>query len=295
MFFLPGGMNIDHDFPMVESLADPMSILGLAGLIGLAGAAWWFRRRYPLISFGVFVFLLLLAPTSSIVPIKDALVERRVYLPSLGLLIIVADLLRRWRTSRRAMAGAMSAVLVVAGVASYRRAQVWSSPVSLWESTVASSPKNWRANFQLAFAYYEDQRCSEAVDQYEKAAVLAEPDYKLLVDWALAYDCASRPSEAADKLRQAASLEGSAHVYTQIAMIEAKQGHNDEALAALAEAEKKNPRFAMTYFYRGNIYTQMGNPARAAEQYRRAIELKGDLDAARRGLRRAEQAMRQQR
>jgi hypothetical protein len=34
------------------------------------------------------MFLTLLAPTSSIVPISDSLVERRMYLPLLGLILI---------------------------------------------------------------------------------------------------------------------------------------------------------------------------------------------------------------
>ena len=45
-----------------------------------------------MISYGILVFLMLLAPTSSFVPIKDALVERRLYLPSIGLLLVLADI-----------------------------------------------------------------------------------------------------------------------------------------------------------------------------------------------------------
>ena len=33
-----------------------------------------------------------------------------------------------------------------------------------------------------------------------------------------------------------------------------------QALAALAEAERVNPNFAMTYVYRGNVYEVSGDP-----------------------------------
>ncbi|MCP5110438.1 MAG: hypothetical protein GY953_06345 [bacterium] len=293
MFFLPYELNVDHDYPMVETMADPLAIAGLVALLALAGAAWWYRKRYPLISYGVLVFLLFLAPTSSFVPIQDTLVERRAYLPSLGLLLIVADLVRRWRPSRAALAGAMAAVLLVIAFAGNQRAQAWESPLTLWEDSVAKNPRNWRANFQLAYAHYERQECTQAAELYANAAELAEPDYRLLVDWAHAYDCAGKLDEAVVKLREAAALENSAHVQTEIGMILAKQQRHVEALAALGEAEKLQPRYEMIYFNRGNVYRAMGDAARAALEYRRALELKSSLDAARRGLAWAEQSLQQ--
>ena len=293
LFFAPFGLNVDHDYPVVETMADPAAIAGLVALLALAGAAWWYRKRYPLVSYGVFVFLLFLAPTSSFVPIQDTLVERRVYLPSLGLLLIVAGLMRRWKTSRTVMAGAMAAALVVMSFAGYQRASVWESAEALWGDSVAKNPDNWRANFQLAYAYFEQQQCTRAAEQYGKAAKLAEPDFRLLVDWAHAYDCANRPDQAVEKLREAVTLDDSAQTHTELGMMLAKQGNYDEALTALAKAEKLEPRYEMIYFNRGNIYRAMNDPARAAKEYRSALELQSSLDAARRGLQWAEQAMRQ--
>jgi Flp pilus assembly protein TadD len=291
MFVFPYGQNVDHDFPMAASLTDPGAIAGLVGLVAVAGAAWWYRRRYPLISFGIFVFLLLLAPTSSFVPIKDALVERRAYLPAIGLLLVAAGLLRRWKASRATLAGALTAGLVVAGVLGYQRNLAWAGPVALWEDAVAKSPGNARARFQLAFAYFDAQRCSDAVAEYANTAALKEPDYDLLVDWALACDCAGRPADALAKLEQAAAQEKTAHVYSLIGMMHGKQGQREEALAALATAEKIRPRFAMTYVYRGNVYATAGEDARAAAEYRRAIKLNPSLEVAHRGLQAAERRL----
>jgi cytochrome c-type biogenesis protein CcmH/NrfG len=44
----------------------------------------------------------------------------------------------------------------------------------------------------------------------------------------------------------------------------------------------------MTHFYRGNIYAATGDAEKAAQEYRRAIELNPDNEAARRGLARVE-------
>lgn len=292
MFLLPYGQSADHDYPAVTSITDPLAIAGMVALAGMAAAAWWFRKKAPLVSYGYFVFLIMLAPTSSIVPIQDTLVERRVYLASLGLLIIVADLVCRWRAPRRVTAGAMAVLLVVLAVRTHARAEVWSSNVLLWEDTVAQYPDSWRANFQLAYAYFDANRCLEAVESYARAAELEDkPDYRLLVDWALAYDCAGRLGEAEQKLEEAAELRPSAHVYAQLGMMQAKQGRYDEALESLAEAEKEDARFSTTYEYRGNVYLARGEPALAAPEFQRAIELDPSNEVAHRGLQRAQQAV----
>ena len=125
----------------------------------------------------------------------------------------------------------------------------------------------------MAFAYYRAQRCGEAVDEFAKAAQLEKPKFDLLVDWALAYDCAGNTDEAVSKLKQAAFINPSGHVYSQLGMEYAKQRKYPEALDALATAERLNPNFEMIYVYRGGVYELQGDKARAAEQYRHALAI----------------------
>ena len=53
-----------------HGLLDYGAIFGLIALVAVAAAAWIYRKRWPLACFGVFVFLLLIAPTSSVIPIQ---------------------------------------------------------------------------------------------------------------------------------------------------------------------------------------------------------------------------------
>ena len=82
------------------------------------------------------------------------------------------------------------------------------------------------------------------IAEFEKAAPLEPPDYNLLVDWGLAYDGLNRMDDALAKLRQAAALDPTAHVYTQIGMVYAKRRHWTEAMDALDTAQKLDPSFA---------------------------------------------------
>ena len=287
LFFLPFGQNVDPDVPVSASLLDHGAIAGLLALVALLAAAWIYRKRWPLAAFGVFMFVLLLTPTSSFVPISDVQAERRLYLPFLGLVLVCLEFLRRLKWSQAAWAGI--AALGVCSVLTYQRSQVWANPVALWQDAAAKSPKKWRPRFQLAYAYYESGDFPRAADAYEAASRLEPPGFNLLVDWALALDAQGKPQEALMKLKQASTLERSAHVQALIGMVYAKQSKWQEALAALEQAERINPRFDVTYLYRGNIYEAAGDKAAAAAQYQRALALNPVNEAARVALARVSQ------
>jgi tetratricopeptide (TPR) repeat protein len=243
------------------------------GILALIAAAVYFHRRYPLACFGLLVFVILLAPTSSVIPIQDPISERRVYLPMIGLLLILLDGIRRLRVGQTALTTSLAAVLIIAGALTYQRNVAWSGAIPLWEDAVKKSPRKARAHFQLAMAYYGENRCQDAAQSFETVAQLQKPDYRLLVDWALADFCLNRNDDALKKLQQAATLERTAHVYTQIAMIHAKAGRIAEAFQALVVAESIDPAFDTTYVYRAQLFAGARNPAAAEQQYRRALAI----------------------
>ncbi|MCC6861629.1 MAG: hypothetical protein IT158_23870 [Bryobacterales bacterium] len=280
MFILPVGQTADHDFAISRSLFEPAVILGLLALAALTVAAIVFRRKYPLAAYGFLLFLILMAPTSSFLPIKDPLVERRLYLSMIGLLLIALEGLRRVRLPLPKLAAALAALVLLAGGLTYARSQVWSSATALWEDAVAKTPNKARPHFQLGYAYYQMGRCNEALKHYQAVSRLELPDYRLLVDWALAHDCLNQAQEALSKLERAAGLERTAHVYALMGMIHGKNARVKEAENALAEAEKLDPKFDMTYVYRGNLRLAEMNLPAAAENFRRALVLNPRNQAA---------------
>jgi tetratricopeptide (TPR) repeat protein len=281
LLVFPAGQNLDWEYPISRNILDHGAILGLAAILALAGAAIYFRRRYPLASYGFLVYLLLMAPTSSFVPIKDPVAERRLYLPMIGILLVAIAALARMRVDRRKLAAALCGIAAVLAIATYRRNEVWASDIAIWEDAARNSPGKQRVHFQLAHTYYIDGRCAEAIAQYAEAARLEPPDYGLLVDWGLAYDCTNEPDLAVAKLREAAALEPKAHVYTQIAMVYAKRSRWQEALEALAQAEKLNPNYDMIYDNRGGIRARTNDLAGAEADYRHALAINPSNEHAR--------------
>ena len=280
----PVGQNIDWDYPLSRSILDHGAFFAFAAILLLTSAAIYYRRRYPLASYGVLVYLLLMAPTSSFVPIKDPMAEHRLYLPMIGILLVVADALRRLRMDRRKLAAACAAVAVVLAVLSYQRNQLWGDDIALWQDTVRKSPDKARIYYHLAFSYYMHGKCQDALVAYAELARRDTMDHNRLVDWGLAYECAGQPDEAVAKLRQAAALKPTAHVYSQIGMVYARQARWAEALEALAQAEKLDPYYAMTYYYRAGVRVQNHDYAGAADDYRRVLWLDPTNEPARAGL-----------
>jgi Tfp pilus assembly protein PilF len=273
MFLWPKNLTLDWDFPISHTVLEHGAIVWLVILIALMVGAWMLRRRLPLASYGFFVFLILLAPTSSILPIKDPVAERRIYFAMLGLLLIVVDLLARLKVDRQALAAAGLVLVLLAGFATHARAGLWSDEISIWEDTVRKSPEAWRPHFQLAFAYYKAQRYDLALAEFAKTAQLHPSDADLLLDWGLTYDSLNQFQPALEKLHQSATLHPTAQVYSQIGMVYVKQENWPEALAALATAKALDASFPDTYVYLGVVHTRTNQLGEAVQDFRRALEL----------------------
>ncbi len=118
----------------------------------------------------------------------------------------------------------------------------------------------------------------------------------MLVDWGLALDCARQPEEAIAKLEAAKrtakpAVLSPAYLDSQIAKVFGTWKRYPEAMAALEEGLKLDPGYDMLYFYRGTVFYNEGDVTRAEGEFRRAVELNPNNEAARTALGTAERAM----
>ncbi|MDF1593143.1 MAG: tetratricopeptide repeat protein [Desulfobacterales bacterium] len=177
LLFLPVGQNLDYLYPFKSGFFDgltPAAFLFLAGIIAIG--VWSLKKR-PLISFSIFGFFIALSVESSIVPIKDALFEHRLYLPMFSFALLMAELLFQFFLKKRTLVHlAMVLMILSLGTATYLRNRVWRDGITLWSDVVSKNPKNQRAHNNLGVELFDINRIPEAINHYLTALQINPAD-----------------------------------------------------------------------------------------------------------------------
>ncbi len=184
--FWPHPQVFDYGWPFPVTAAQWLP--GAALLAALVVGTLWALVKRPALGLAGAAFLLILSPTTTIVPIvTEVYAEHRMYLPLAAVLAVVV--VGGYATFGRRVAaalgpGAASAVgwtllAVAAGLLGWRthaRNLLYHSKATLWADTVAARPQNDRAHNQYGLALVVEGRRLEALPQFEEAVRL-RPDY----------------------------------------------------------------------------------------------------------------------
>ena len=268
---IPFGQSLDHDFPISHTIIEHGAIFYLALLTILAGVAVAFRRRYWLGCFGLLMFLILLAPTSSILPIADPLVERRMYLPIVGLILVGCEFVSRM--PRPSVAFLMAPMLVMFALLCFERNQLWSKPERLWAMAAEESKSKGRPYAHLAEILISENRCADAIPYLERGERLMPRDYFIETAWGKVLECEGRREDALQRLQRAAAIVPTSTVYQWIGLLYGEMGRAEEAGAALQKAVQLGPGDSGAHSGLGLWYESTGNAAEAERQYRRALQI----------------------
>ena len=177
LLVLPVGQSVVHEVQDISSWFDPVAFAAGVGLLALLVLTYLGRRRLPLVALGTAWFFLLLAPSSSIVPLLEPMSEHRVYLASCGFFLAVGagswHLLSRLAVRRTLPRPVIYAVLLLVlaplGAATVLRNRVWADPVTLWQDAVRKAPGVCAPRYALGDAYRQQGNCEAAVKAYRKA------------------------------------------------------------------------------------------------------------------------------
>lgn len=292
---LPTQQCFDYGWPFVDSPWQANVLLPLAVLAALALAAILAYRRYRLATFCLAWFFITLAPTSTIIPLRDAAFEQRMYLPLVGLawLAVVGsyDLLahlavRLGRSPRpfwRAGAAVASLWIALLGVATVMRNAVLADPLRLAADSAAKAPRNWRAQYALGDALAQRQRDDEAIGALEAAIQLDPRQGAPRVQLGTLYLQRHRLDDAERVLTPATLLlEESvvAAAYVQLAAAQQARGALDHAALDLREALALKPEWTAARRQLAVVYARQGLWFSAAGEYGKLVQSSPQLAAA---------------
>ena len=290
LFVMPVGQSIDYQMSTVVSVFDPLVLLGLAALLVSLYLAWKAREKYPLFLLGALIFLILLTPTSSVIPINDVIAERRAYLPSLGLLLIVLEFVRHSRVSFQKSVVPWCVIALLA-IGCWHRNKAFTSEVALWEEATNSCPWNTRAWVHLGTAYVMAGRCADAAAPFARAEALGRHDEILYLNMATARVCEHEYDRAVNAFRAALSISPKATTWAYLAEAYGNQGRWPEAQEALEAAFRLDQNSALAYRVAGELFLKLNQVDQAAAAYQKALTIMPGDGLSQVGLAEAERIM----
>jgi len=220
--------------------------VAVATLLAVTAVAF---RRMPAAGFAACWFFLILAPTSSVVPLVGQwMAESRLYLPLAGVAALtvlgVFALAGRWSLP------VFAVIAACLGFGSFQRNQDYLSERKIWTDTVAKNPGNSRAHNNLgdALSNLPGQQ-NGAIAQYEEALRL-DP--------------------------------GNAYAHNNLGNSLANlPGRRDEAIAQYKMALRLKPDYFEVHFNLGDALANApGRLTEAIAQFEEALRLKPDYAAA---------------
>ena len=286
LLFIPVRQNLDYMYSFKTGFFDGLTPLAFMFLIVIAGLGIWSIKRRPVITFSIFYFFITLSIESSIIPIRDALFEHRLYLPVLGFGLFVSYQLFYYLSDKRLFTIALFfLIIVVFGTSTYQRNITWQNEITLWSDVVLKSPHNCRAHNNLGVALQKEGRIDEAIDHHLEALRLkpdsAEACYNLGVD----LDKQGRIDEAIEHYLEALRRKPDyAGAYNNLGVDLAKQDRIDEAVGYYLEALRIQPDYADVHYNLGNIQTRQGRIDEAIVHYLEALRINSGFEKAHNNL-----------
>jgi Tfp pilus assembly protein PilF len=278
LVFVPYPLVLDYGVKVARHSAEVLPFFLIVAALA-AGTLAAFRFR-PWIGFLGASFFIVLAPSSSIVPIvTQTVAEHRMYLASaavIALAIISAAIL--WQQQARfversrlqwAPALTVAAMALVLGALTWQRNHDYRTAASIWRDTMVKQPDNPRPHGAMVDLLY-------AAGDYEAALAEAEicvamdpnrPDYRY--NRATLYLELGRLPDALAEFTETLKLRPmNPAAWHNRALVHQDLGMHAEALEDFKAALELDPNLAVSYKYRAKSWEALHRPAEAAQDRR---------------------------
>jgi tetratricopeptide (TPR) repeat protein len=279
----PSNLSPHYPFPDPLGFSAPMVMAGVIGTCVLIPLLVVSLRWTRALLTGWLIFFVAVFPTMQTFQFGNVIAsDKFVYLPSIGLLMILTAFLSRIRVAdgtrqhRAKCIVTAIIVLMLVGAESFatrRYLAYWKDTITLFTRIVRLAPNAMTPLHNLGVAYTDKGDMEEAVKYFQDALKIQPNDIDAIMNLGKIYIDDGRYAEAMSYYEKALSLSPKdARVYGGIGVILTHQGRYDEAIAAYRKGLELKPD-SISFNNLGVILYSKGRPDEAEECYKRAIEL----------------------
>jgi protein O-mannosyl-transferase len=279
----PQNLSVDYGTRAAAAWSWPGT---LAAVVGVIGTVWaWFRM--PALGFLGAWFFMILAPSSSVVPIvTEVAAERRMYLSLAALIVaivgggflLVPKMLSRLNgpprplLQRYGMITLVAAIVLGLAIRTMARTADYETALAIWSDTVRKQPEIARAHDSLGKAWYDAGFADRAVPEYRRAMEL-DPKYKQAYNnLGAALATLGQHEEAIPLYQKAIALQPDyAAAHSNLAVAYATLHRDREAIEEYEAAARIDPNYANTRVNYAIFLYQRRKLDEAAQWCREAI------------------------
>jgi len=306
----PSPLCLDYTWPVAGSLGKILP--GLIVIAALLAATVWGLLRRPAWGFLGAWFFLILAPSSSILPLEQLAFEHRMYLSLAAVVVLAAAggyLLRERLLTRttgergqspfspetvlggigllaakKGTVPVLAVVVLALACATFARNSDYQSPLSIWQDTVRKSPHSWLAHNNLGLALRGLGKTAEAIEQYRQALELHPGFAEAHINLGFALAELGKTDEAVAQYDQTLRLKPNPDAHNALGAILADSGKTQEAIEHYRQALRLYPDFAEAHNNLTNVLMIVGQTNEAVEHGSEAVRLRPDFAEAHNNL-----------
>jgi tetratricopeptide (TPR) repeat protein len=284
LVFWPMRFCLDYGWPVAQTAAEILP--GMAVVVLLLVVTFLLGRRWPGVAFLGVSFFIVLAPSSSVLPIADLAFEHRMYL-SLAAVIAAVVLAGRalihragarwqWDAARRRWIATVLVALITLVLAgrTVARNRDYASQRIMWEDVLAYNPGHYRAHHALGAILADAGETEQAVNHYREVLRLKPRFSDAHNNLANVLMAQRKTAEAIEHYRTAVELNPryvSAHYNLGRALAQINQ--IDDAILHYTEAIRLDPQYGSAHNNMALLLVRQGRFAEAEEHYRAAIRI----------------------
>jgi tetratricopeptide (TPR) repeat protein len=238
-------------------------------------------NRYPYLLIGWLWYSITILPIIGIIPIGDPMADRYIYLPSIGIGIMMAwgmpDLMENRNLRKKILLPAALIFFIIMSGLTWKQCGYWKNNFILFSHALRVTKNNFMAHGHLGMALFEAGKAEEAMGHYQEA-IRVKPNYvNAYNNRGIAYANLGRFRLAVEDFTKAINLQSNcAQAYYNRGNLYYKFGQYQQAVHDYNAVIRLRPEHLESYYNRGLAYIHLGQYRLAVNNFNQAVQLKPD-------------------